>query len=128
MVFIVGKLEISTKRVCNVFAQIRLSFIVVRGLRAPQLLVDSKMAGHGDPALQWSMGCLCKNFTHPHKNVHSVYESGQIYFVGRVLLQTIRLTILQSGIQRGTNQEINATNAFWHSPRRVLILLQVLDR
>ena len=28
------------KRVCKVFAQIRLSPIVVRGLRAPQLLVD----------------------------------------------------------------------------------------
>ena len=51
--------------VCKVFAQIRLPLIVVRGLRAPQLFVDSKLVGHGDPALQWELGCLDKNFTHP---------------------------------------------------------------
>ena len=34
--------------VCPVFAQGRLPLIVLRGLRAPQLL-GGKMAGHGDP-------------------------------------------------------------------------------
>ena len=46
--------------VCKVLGNYFIPSIVVRGLRAPQLL-GGKMAGHGDPALQWLLRYLAKN-------------------------------------------------------------------
>ncbi len=57
-------------KVCKVFAQIRLSLIVVRGLRAPRSLNLPIVAGHGDHALQCKMRCLPKTLHTRSISIH----------------------------------------------------------